>query len=644
MTILFLLLLCIFLVISLGINYSNIFSQTVSRMKTYKPTPISSTKYNKENDYYLDASATQGVFSNTVNLYRESMISGNTEETNDKNLKKVDITEPTTELKDYGIENKQTIPVANTETWDKYSGPKGSEYKMPGNTNTKLGNGRNGNIYTGLTNETNLDAFKSIDLLKRGGCVGTQYGCCPDGETSKNMDGSNCQKPIVGGCAGTQYGCCPDNITTKNEDGSCNPIKPKGGCEGTQYGCCPDGITSKNADGSNCLPAPAPTDGCAGTQYGCCPDNVTAKNADGSNCAPYPPPGPAPSPCESSSYGCCLDGKTAKNADGSNCSTFNVWKYFGSNLSGIAASGPNNSGYIIKGPNGNIYAGTTSNCAISPYGCCPDNVTTKNADGSSCGNPMVGGCAGTQYGCCPDGVTAKNANGSNCMPAPTPVGCAGTQYGCCPDGVTAKNADGSNCSSIGNLWKYTGPNVTVYGGSGPNNSGFVATGPQGNIFNGSTLNCNSSPYGCCADNVTFKNADGSNCPQPLIGGCAGTQYGCCSDNKTAKNAEGSNCSTYPPPPVQPITNTVFIPPPKRFKVKNYDKNTETNYNSNDNDNSNNETVPQSNNSSCPQPTPCPPCGRCPEPSFDCKKVPNYASTNSEYLPMPVLSDFSQFGM
>jgi DNA mismatch repair ATPase MutL len=51
-----------------------------------------------------------------------------------------------------------------------------------------------------------------------------------------------------------------------------------------------------------------------------------------------------------------------------------------------------------------------------------------------------------------------------------------------------------------------------------------------------------------------------------------------------------------------------------------------------------------NNGNCPEPAPCPACARCPEPSFDCKKVPNYASTNSEYLPMPVLSDFSQFGM
>ena len=45
-----------------------------------------------------------------------------------------------------------------------------------------------------------------------------------------------------------------------------------------------------------------------------------------------------------------------------------------------------------------------------------------------------------------------------------------------------------------------------------------------------------------------------------------------------------------------------------------------------------------------KPQPCPPCARCPEPSFDCKKVPNYSSTNSEYLPVPVLNDFSQFGM
>lgn len=44
---------------------------------------------------------------------------------------------------------------------------------------------------------------------------------------------------------------------------------------------------------------------------------------------------------------------------------------------------------------------------------------------------------------------------------------------------------------------------------------------------------------------------------------------------------------------------------------------------------------------CP---PCPPCARCPEPAFDCKKVPNYNAFNPDYMPVPVLSDFSSFGM
>ena len=43
--------------------------------------------------------------------------------------------------------------------------------------------------------------------------------------------------------------------------------------------------------------------------------------------------------------------------------------------------------------------------------------------------------------------------------------------------------------------------------------------------------------------------------------------------------------------------------------------------------------------------PCPPCGRCPEPAFTCKKVPNYSAiSNNDYIPRPVLNDFSQFGM
>ena len=42
---------------------------------------------------------------------------------------------------------------------------------------------------------------------------------------------------------------------------------------------------------------------------------------------------------------------------------------------------------------------------------------------------------------------------------------------------------------------------------------------------------------------------------------------------------------------------------------------------------------------------CPPCGRCPEPNFECKKIFNYRNAGqTTYLPRPVLSDFSAFGM
>jgi len=58
--------------------------------------------------------------------------------------------------------------------------------------------------------------------------------------------------------------------------------------------------------------------------------------------------------------------------------------------------------------------------------------------------------------------------------------------------------------------------------------------------------------------------------------------------------------------------------------------------------------------SCPREEKCPPCpacARCPEPNFECKKVPNYSqatanegSGNAEFMPVPVLSSFSSFGM
>lgn len=49
---------------------------------------------------------------------------------------------------------------------------------------------------------------------------------------------------------------------------------------------------------------------------------------------------------------------------------------------------------------------------------------------------------------------------------------------------------------------------------------------------------------------------------------------------------------------------------------------------------------QGSDGSCP---PCPACERCPEPAFSCEKVINYRSPSAgQYLPMPVLGDFSTF--
>ena len=58
----------------------------------------------------------------------------------------------------------------------------------------------------------------------------------------------------------------------------------------------------------------------------------------------------------------------------------------------------------------------------------------------------------------------------------------------------------------------------------------------------------------------------------------------------------------------------------------------------------NQIVQSSDSTDVTKCPPCEPCGRCAEPQFSCKKVPNYGAFNQDFMPVPVLSDFSSFGM
>ena len=155
-----------------------------------------------------------------------------------------------------------------------------------------------------------------------GGCAGTEYGCCDDGQTAKNnFFGTNCPPapaPVVGGCAGTQYGCCIDGTTAKvDASGSnCPPAPVVGGCAGTQYGCCIDGTTAKvDAIGSNC-----PKVDCTTTKYGCCNDGISPFPCPkGTSLVLDPKSSLAPirlrGGCADSQYGCCSDGSFAAAKD-----------------------------------------------------------------------------------------------------------------------------------------------------------------------------------------------------------------------------------------------------------------------------------------------------------------------------------------
>jgi hypothetical protein len=165
---------------------------------------------------------------------------------------------------------------------------------------------------------------------------------------------------------------------------------------------------------------------------------------------------------------------------------------------------------------------------------------------------------------------------------------------------------------------YQGP----YGGSGgaaqgpQGNTAYYAQGPQGNAVAGTTNS--SSGYGNTYYSTMPPGVPRSQIPSgqedlyilksqivpPVCPVCITGSSGSTSNNSTSNNSTSNNST------------------------------------SNSGSSSSSWNSP-SNEPKCP---PCPACARCPESNFECKKIPNYSAIDNQYLPMPVLSDFSTFGM
>jgi hypothetical protein len=159
---------------------------------------------------------------------------------------------------------------------------------------------------------------------------------------------------------------------------------------------------------------------------------------------------------------------------------------------------------------------------------------------------------------------------------------------------------------------YTGPN---------GNSAYYAQGPYGNSFAGTNYNSSQyyGPYGGSAGSVTGPNGNTGYYAQGPYGN---TVAGTTNNNQYYSSLPPGIPASQIPPGQQDlyILKSEVVPPVC-------------------------PACPQS--SACPRQEKCPPCpacARCPEPSFECKKVPNYSAMNDDTLPMPVLNDFSQFGM
>jgi hypothetical protein len=209
----------------------------------------------------------------------------------------------------------------------------------------------------------------------------------------------------------------------------------------------------------------------------------------------------------------------------------------------------------------------------------------------------------------PNGGTAKIITDSNGKTAIEITGPNGTKIV-----FTEDNTYNNNTSNINNNSHYKGYNNvdvdTYYGPAG--GSATTITGPKGN-----TAGAYTSPFGNTYTGATNNSGIYDNY---LPKGIPRNQIPAGQEDLYILKSEVV-------PPVCPK-----CPDP----IVKYNSN-----NGGSNNGGSNNGGSDFDTSKCP---PCEPCGRCPEPAFDCKKVPNYKAFNQNYMPVPVLNDFGSFGM
>jgi hypothetical protein len=316
----------------------------------------------------------------------------------------------------------------------------------------------------------------------------------------------------------------------------------------------------------------------------------------------------------------------------SNAAVESYTNYYGANGSATTFYGPNGvTASVIKGDNQQIaihvetnqgdYTFTPNATYYNPENNNPENISSSQYYGST--GYQVNTYQGAYGG---QAATATDPYGNTAYYAQGP-------YGNAIAGTTSTNPYyGTN--------QYNGP----YGGqvntaTGPyGNTAYYAQGPYGNEVAGTTAT-GTTAAGTTATNTYYDTNQyyGANGGQvaTATGPAGNTAYYAegPNGNAIAGTTNGTNYSSSLPsgipgskiPPGQEdlyILKSQVVPPvcPVCPSIQNLE---------------------EIQSAKCP---PCKPCGRCPEPSFECKKVPNYNAIGNNELPIPVLNDFSTFGM